>query len=451
MSTRALILAAGQGTRMKSNTSKVLHQVFGKPMVHYPIQAAQEVGAEKICLIVGHKAEEVQQKIGDTVLYAMQTEQLGTGHAVMQAIDFIPDSGEIIILYGDTPLITGETVQEMLDFHRTNQNAATVLSAILDDATGYGRIVRDQNNTFVKIVEQKDATEEEKRICEINGGMYVFEAGLLKLALSKLTNDNAQKEYYLTDTVEILLGEGHKVDAIAISQIEDIMGVNSREQLAEVTAIMKDRVNHRHMVNGVTLIDPMNTYIDPSVEIGKDTVIEPGCMIQGNTKIGMRCHIGFNTKIKNSILEDNIEVECSVITDSMVDSGTHIGPFAYLRPNSKIGKNVKIGDFVEVKNATIGDGTKASHLTYIGDADVGENVNFGCGTVIVNYDGKKKHRTVVKDNAFIGCNTNLVSPVVVEKGAYTAAGSTITKDVPQDSLGIARARQENKEGWAKNR
>ena len=451
MSTRALILAAGQGTRMKSNTSKVLHEVFGKPMVHYPIQAAKEVGAEKICLIVGHKAEEVQQKIGDTVLYAMQTEQLGTGHAVMQAIDFIPDSGEIIILYGDTPLITGETVQEMLDFHRTNQNAATVLSAILDDATGYGRIVRDQNNAFVKIVEQKDATEEEKTICEINGGMYVFEAGLLKLALSKLTKENAQKEYYLTDTVEILLGEGHKVDAIAITPIEDIMGVNSREQLAEVTAIMKDRVNHRHMVNGVTLIDPMNTYIDPSVEIGTDTIIEPGCIIQGNTKIGMRCHIGFNTKIKNSILEDNIEVECSVITDSVVDSGTHIGPFAYLRPNSKIGKNVKIGDFVEVKNATIGDGTKASHLTYIGDADVGENVNFGCGTVIVNYDGKKKHRTVVKDNAFIGCNTNLVSPVVVEEGAYTAAGSTITKDVPQDSLGIARARQENKEGWAKNR
>lgn len=447
MNTRALILAAGQGTRMKSETSKVLHEVFGKPMVYYPIQAAQQVGATEICLIIGHKAEAVKKAIGDDVTYAMQIEQLGTGHAVMQAMDFIPDDGEIIILYGDTPLITGETVQEMLDFHRKNKNAATVLSAIVEDSTGYGRIVRDANGKFVRIVEQKDASKEEQKILEINGGMYVFEAKLLKFALSKLTNNNVQKEYYLTDTVEILLSEGHSVDAIAIKEIEDILGVNSREQLAELTAIMKNRINLKHMNNGVTLIDPQNTYIDASVEIGEDTIIEPGCIIQGATKIGRDCRIGFNSKIKNSLLASQVEVECSVITDSSIDDGTHVGPFAYIRPNSHIGKNVKIGDFVEIKNATIGDGTKASHLTYIGDADVGSNVNFGCGTVIVNYDGTKKYRSTIKDNAFIGCNSNIVSPVIVEEGAYTAAGSTITKDIPKDSLGIARARQENKEGW----
>lgn len=447
MSTRALILAAGQGTRMKSETSKVLHQIFGKPMVHYPIQAAKQVGATEICLIIGHKAEEVKKVMGDNVTYAMQKEQLGTGHAVMQAIDFIPDEGEIIILYGDTPLITGETIQEMLDFHRNNKNAATVLSAIVEDSTGYGRIVRSAEGKFARIVEQKDASEEEQKILEINGGMYVFEAQLLKFALSKLTNNNVQKEYYLTDTIEILLDAGHHVDAIAITKTEDILGVNSREQLAELTSIMKNRINLKHMCGGVTFIDPNNTYIDAEVEIGEDTIIEPGCMIQGATKIGKACHIGFNSKIKNSILSDHVEVECSVITDSSIDDGTHVGPFAYIRPNSRIGKNVKIGDFVEVKNAIIGDGTKASHLTYIGDADVGSNVNFGCGTVIVNYDGTKKHRSTIKDNAFIGCNSNIVSPVIVEEGAYTAAGSTITKDVPKDSLGIARARQENKEAW----
>lgn len=447
MSTRAIILAAGQGTRMKSQTSKVLHQVFGKPLVHYPINAAKFAGADDICIIVGHKAEEVKDTLGQEYQYALQAEQLGTGHAVMQTIDFIGDEGEVIVLYGDTPLITGETIGKMLEFHRKKRNAATVLSAIVDEPTGYGRIVRDTSKHFSKIVEQKDATDEEKRIQEINGGMYVFEAKLLKYALSKITNSNQQKEYYLTDTIEILLEAGHNVDAIAIMTSDDILGVNSREQLAEATMIMKKRINEKHMVNGVTLLDPNNTYIDPSVEIGQDTIIEPGCMIQGNTVIGKGCQIGYNTKIKNSKLADDVCIESSVITDSTIGEGAHIGPFAYIRPNSTIGKNVKIGDFVEIKNATLGEGTKVSHLTYIGDADVGAGVNFGCGTVVVNYDGTKKHRTTIKDHAFIGCNTNLVSPVVVEEGGYTAAGSTITKDVPKDSLGIARARQENKEGW----
>lgn len=432
---------------MKSSTSKVLHEIFHKPLVYYPIEAARYAGAQEVCLVVGHKSEEVMKTFGDTVKYALQAERLGTGHAVMQAMDFIGDDGEILVLYGDTPLITAQTIEKMLAFHRKKKNAVTVLSALVNDPTGYGRIVRDESKHFVKIVEQKDATDEEKRITEINGGMYVFEAKHLKSALSKITNNNKQQEYYLTDTIEILLHEGYNVDAIAIMNPDDILGVNSREQLAQATAIMKQRINRKHMDNGVTLIDPHHTYIDPEVEIGQDTVIEPGCIIEGNTSIGENCIIGYNTKIRNCTVGNSVAIESSMLIDSQIDEGCHIGPFAYIRPNSHIGAKVKIGDFVEIKNATIGEGTKVSHLTYIGDADVGCDVNFGCGTVVVNYDGEKKHRTTIKDHAFIGCNTNLVSPVVIEENVYTAAGSTITQDVPKNSLAIARARQEIKPEW----
>lgn len=447
MKTKALVLAAGQGTRMKSNSSKVLHKVLGKSLVEYPILAAQKVGVEDICLIVGHKAEDVKAALGNQVCYALQKEQLGTGHAVMQALDFIEDADEVMVLCGDTPLITAETLKTMLDFHREKHNAITVLSTIMEDPTGYGRIVRDAEGNLLKIVEQKDATEAEKQIQEINGGIYTFDGQLLKYALSKLNNNNVQGEYYLTDTIEILLGEGKRVDAIAIEESDDIAGVNSRIQLSGVTQVMKQRINEKHMANGVTIVDPASTYIEADVEIGKDTIIEPGCMLQGTTKIGEGCRIGYHTKLTNMTIADHVDIEISVLTDSFVDEGTHVGPFAYVRPNSHIGKNIKVGDFVEVKNSTIGDGTKIAHLTYVGDADVGQNVNFGCGTVVVNYDGQKKHRTTIGDHAFIGCNTNLVSPVVVEDNAYTAAGSTITKTVPENSLAIARAKQENKENW----
>lgn len=451
MKTKAIILAAGQGTRMKSNTSKVLHKVLGKGLVEYPITAANELGIDEICLIVGHKAEEVQAKLGDTVQYALQKEQLGTGHAVMQALDFIDDDSDVLILSGDTPLITQETLEAMLNYHQEQKNTITVLSTFVDNPMGYGRIVRDANGKFLKIVEQKDATEEEKQINEINGGMYAFNGKLLKEALSKLSNNNAQGEYYLTDTIEILLNEGKKVEAYAASDRDDILGVNSRIQLAEVTQIMKNRINHKHMTNGVTIVDPSTTYIEAGVTIGKDTIIEPGCMLCGKTTIGENCRIGYSTKLTNMTIQDNVEIDISVLTDSFVDEGTHVGPFAYVRPNSHIGKNIKVGDFVEIKNSNIGDNTKISHLTYIGDADVGENVNFGCGTVVVNYDGIKKHRTTIGNHAFIGCNTNLISPVTVEDNAYTAAGSTITKTVPENSLGIARSRQENHKDWVTRR
>jgi bifunctional UDP-N-acetylglucosamine pyrophosphorylase/glucosamine-1-phosphate N-acetyltransferase len=447
MKTKAIILAAGQGTRMKSDIPKVLHKTLGKSLVQYSIDAAKKAGVEEVCLVVGHRAEVVKETLGDTVSYALQKEQLGTGHAVMQGSYFIEDAKEVFILSGDTPLITGDTLSKMLAFHKKNQNAVTVLSAKVEDATGYGRIVRDGTGAFCRIVEQKDATEDEKCIQEINGGMYIFEGVLLKKALKSLTNNNAQNEYYLTDTLEILLKEGYKVEAMMSEQVEDILGVNSKVQLAEATAILQKRVNTMHMENGVILMDPNNTYIEETVQIGQDTVVEPGCMLQGNTSIGAHCQIGHHTKIKDSRIGQGTTIENSIILSSEIGEKAIIGPFAYIRPNSKLANGVKIGDFVEIKNATIGEGTKVPHLTYVGDADVGKKVNFGCGSILVNYDGENKFRSTIKDGAFIGCNTSLVSPVTVEEGAYTAAGSTITKDVPKDSLAIARAKQENKENW----
>ncbi|WP_058486513.1 bifunctional UDP-N-acetylglucosamine diphosphorylase/glucosamine-1-phosphate N-acetyltransferase GlmU [Defluviitalea phaphyphila] len=445
-----LILAAGEGTRMKSKKSKVLHKVLGKSLVAHVIEAAKYAGSKKICLVIGYKGEEVKKEIGDSVFYVTQKQRLGTGHAVMQAEEFIEDEGDILVLYGDTPLITGETLKNMIEIHRRENNGVTILSAILEDPTGYGRIIRDKEGNFIKNVEQKDATKEELKVKEVNCGMYCFKSKVLKEALKELTNDNAQGEYYLTDTLHIILSKGYKVNTVIAKDNTEMLGCNSREQLSEVTQIMKRRINKKHMQEGVTIIDPENTYIEPEVVIGMDTIIYPGTYLQGNTIIGENCIIGPNSRICNSKIGDEVKIENSVILESEVNSNTTVGPFAYIRPNSNIGENVKIGDFVEIKNSNIGNNTKVSHLTYIGDADVGERVNFGCGTVVVNYDGKKKHRTIIEDDAFIGCNTNLVSPVKVHKKAFTAAGSTITKDVPQKALGIARTRQINKENWVKD-
>ena len=437
---------------MKSKMPKVLHKVCGKPLSKWVIDASKAAGADKVCAVVGHKAETVKEVLGDVCEFALQAEQKGTGHAVMQAIDVIKNSkGEVVILNGDTPLITAETINKAIEYHKNNGNQATVITAILDDATGYGRIVRDNDGSVLKIVEQKDASEEEKKINEVNSGMYVFDAQSLVYALDKITPNNAQGEYYLTDTLEILLSAGKKIGGYAISDNDEIRGINDRVQLNEAEKIMQKRINEYHMRNGVTMRNPESVYIEDGVEIGNDTEICQNVTIKSGTKIGSDCVIGSGSMLDRAVIHDGVDVLSSVILESEVDEGTHVGPFAYIRPNCHVGKEVKVGDFVELKNSNIDDGTKISHLTYIGDSDVGKRVNFGCGTVTCNYDGKKKYRTTIGDDCFVGCNTNFVSPINVGDGVYIAAGSTITEDIPEDSLSIARARQVNKEGWKDKR
>ena len=445
---KVVILAAGQGTRMKSKVPKVLHKVLDKTMIDYVIAASKKAGAEDVCVIVGHQSAMVKAMIGGGVEFALQKEQLGTGHAVMQAKDFIGNDGNVLVLCGDTPLITAETIKELNDIHTKEGNAATMISAIVENPNGYGRIVRE-NDSFVKIVEQKDASEEQKKINEVNTGVYIFKASELNAAFDKLTNNNAQGEYYLTDVLEILKNKNEKVGVMIAEDENEFLGVNSKLQLSQAAKIMKRRINERLMIDGVTIEDPDNTYIGADVEIAADTVILPGTILEGQTKIGTDCIIGPNTRIISSVVKDAVIIQHSTLINAEVDNFTTVGPYAYLRPNSKIGEHVRIGDFVEIKNSNIDDGTKVSHLTYIGDSDVGKNINFGCGTVTVNYDGKNKFRTTIKDNAFIGCNTNLVAPVTVEENAYIAAGSTITKDIPENALSIARSKQINKPEWRK--
>lgn len=448
---KAIILAAGAGTRMKSKVPKVIHKILDKTMVEYVIDASKEAGVSDICAIIGHQSALVKAIIGDDLTYAVQKEQLGTGHAVMQAKDFIGNGDEnIIILCGDTPLISKETIIELNKIHEENDNSATMISMIAENPFGYGRIVRGNDN-FEKIVEEKDATDEQKLIKEVNTGVYIFKAKALNEALANLNNSNAQNEYYLTDALEIIKNNGGKVGVMVSESEHEFLGVNTKLQLSKAAKEMKKRINERLMLEGVSMEDPDNTYIGKDVVIAPDTVILPGTIIEGKTTIGTDCLIGPNTRIINSKINDCVIIQQSTITNSTIDNYTTVGPFAYIRPNCNIGEHVKIGDFVEIKNSNIDDGTKVSHLTYIGDSDVGKNINFGCGTVTVNYDGMNKFRTTIKDNAFIGCNTNLIAPVVVEENAYIAAGSTITKDIPEDALAIARSNQVNKPHWRKKR
>lgn len=447
-STKTVILAAGHGTRMVSEKPKVLHEVSGKAMLNYVISASEAAGADDIAVIVGYKADIVKAALPENLTAIEQKEQLGTGHAVLQALPFFENfNGNVLVLVGDAPLVRKETLEELVKAHEDGGFSATVLTAVFDDPTGYGRIVK-KGDELIKIVEHKDATEEERSIKEINSGMYCFDAQALKAALQAINSDNVQGEYYLTDTIEILRGMGKKVGSYPTPDVDDIAAVNSKVQLAEIGKIMRRRINTSLMEAGAIIIDPENTYLSAETKVGKDTVVYPGVITEGRVVIGENCIIGHNSRIVNSTIADGVDIQISTILDSFVDENTHVGPYAYLRPNSHIGKNVKVGDFVEVKNSVMKDGAKASHLTYIGDAEVGKNVNLGCGTVFVNYDGTNKYRTVVEDNCFIGCNSNLVSPVTVKEGSYVAAGSTITNDVPEDTLAVARSRQVNKEGYA---
>ena len=446
----SIILAAGEGKRMKSNIAKPLQQAAGKALVEWVLDTAEETGSDENIVVIGHKAEDVKAYLGDRAKYAYQYEQLGTGHAVMQGIESIKDvDGTVMVLYGDSPLIEAETLKRVREDHSKKMRAATVITAIADEPYGYGRIVRE-NGEIVRIVEQKDASEDEQTITEVNSGMYFFDIQKLKESLSKITNDNSQGEYYITDVIEIMLSEGEKVGAY-VTDLEQTMGVNDKLQLSQVGKILNRRKVEALMLAGVTIIDPDKVQVTTNVKVGRDTVLYPGTVLEGDSVIGENCVIGSNTSLNNCKVGNNTKILETVGIDSEIGSDTNVGPFAYLRPGTKVGSEVKIGDFVEVKNSTIDDGTKVAHLTYIGDADVGKRVNFGCGTVVVNYDGVNKHRTIIEDDCFIGCNTNLVSPVVVRHGAYTAAGSTITDEVPPESLAIARSKQVVKEQWTAKR
>lgn len=446
-----VVLAAGHGKRMKSESSKVVHRVCGKEMVNCVLSAGREAGCESAAVVVGHQKEQVIAAVGGAAEIAEQAQQLGTGHAVMQARSFIARSANVLIISGDTPLITPQTLKAAMEAHLACGSSATVLTTVLPCADGYGRIVRSPDNSVERIVEHKDASAGELKIKEINSGIYCFESKALLDALSHLKADNAQGEYYLTDTLAIIRENGGRIDAFTVEDSAQLLGVNDRVQLAAAEALMRERINRRHMLDGVTIIDPSSTYIGADVRIGTDTVVYPGTVLEGKTVIGRNVLIGQNCRLVNAEIGDGVDIWTSTIIDSSVDEGTHVGPYAYIRPGTAVGKGCKVGDFVELKKASIGDGTKLSHLTYVGDAEVGRNVNFGCGTVVVNYDGKKKYKTTIGDNAFIGCNTNLVSPVTVNDGAYIAAGSTITDEVPEGALAIARARQVIKQNWEDRR
>ncbi len=452
----SIILAAGEGTRMKSDIPKTLHKVCGKEMIKYIIEAAEKSEIEKNVVVLGHGKEKIRKSIDNYNVYIVEQPigndaPYGTGYAVMVAKQYINDEDTVVILCADGPLITKETLMSLMEYHEKNSFAASVLTANFNNPKGLGRIVRKVDGTIADIIEEKDANEEVKKITEINTGIFCFKGKLLKDALNKIDTNNSQNEYYLTDTVKVLNNDGYKIGGFVLLDESDIKAVNDRVQLAEVNKIMQQRINKKHMISGVTLIDPDHVYIDDSVIIKNDTVIYPNTILEQGTKIGSGCTIGPNTRIINSTVMDNVNIDNSKVIDSYIDDSTTVGPFAYLRPGTNLGKSVKIGDFVEVKNSTIGDNSKSSHLSYIGDAEVGKNVNIGCGVVFVNYDGKTKNKTIIEDGAFVGSNSNLVAPVTVHEGGYVACGSTITDDVENGDLAIARARQVNKKGLGKNR
>lgn len=449
-SRNAIILAAGKGTRMKSKLHKVLHEVCGKSMVEHVLSQLQAAGINKIVTVVGFGADDVKHTLGDQVSYALQKQQLGTGHAVMQTESLLGQSdGETLVVSGDTPLFTAETFNRLFDYHEQRHAAVTILTSKAPDPTGYGRIVRNEVGIVERIVEQKDATSEEQDIHEINTGVYCFDNQKLFAALKELTNDNAQGEYYLTDVIGILKSQNEVVTAYQMDDFEESMGVNDLVALAKARRIMQARINTKLMKNGVSLIDPDTTYIDADVKIGNDTVVEGGAVIKGATRIGSDCFIGAHSRIEDSTLHDEVKVLSSTIEEAEMHTGSDIGPNSHLRKGAELGKDVHVGNFCEVKNAYLGEGTKMGHLSYVGDATLGKHINIGCGVIFVNYDGANKAHTNVGDHVFIGSNSNLVAPVNIAADSFIAAGSTITDDTAQYDLAIARQRQTNKANYAK--
>ncbi len=444
MNYSAVILAAGKGVRMHSQMPKVLHRVAGKPMIWYVVKAVKEAGIDDIILVVGHGREMVREALSDEKLrFVVQEEQLGTGHALMQAQGSIDPDNTLVVLAGDTPLLEGKTLKKLLDFHRQQQALATVLSALLPDPFGYGRIIRQADGGLERIVEEKDASPEEKEITEINTGMYCFQAGAVFAALSRIERSNVQGEYYLTDVLPILKTDGHKVAVLATDEVDQIHGINDRIQMASAEAIIRQRHNQELMKNGVTIMAPETTFIDSTVKIGIDTIIYPFTVIEGQTIIGENCTIGPYTRINDSSIGNDVVIESSRVKEARIGNHCNIGPFAYLRPEADLQENVKVGDFVEIKKSIIGAGSKIPHLSYVGDALLGKEVNIGAGTITCNYDGKKKSRTILEDGVFIGSNTNLVAPVTIGENSITGAGSTITRDIPAHTLAVERAEQKH--------
>ena len=448
MMNNAIILAAGKGTRMKTELPKCAFPILKKPMVTYIIEALESISIDQIICVVGHKKEVLQDILKDRVKYAIQEEQLGTGHAVKCALDFIDDNGYTIILPGDTPLIDKEILDQLIEVHKSNKNDFTIGTIVLENPFGFGRIVRDSSNSVLRIVEEKDASEEERKIKEINTGLFLVDNFLLKKALLEIKNNNAKGEYYLTDIVESLSKEA-KIGTFTIKDAYKLNGINDLYTLSLVEKKCREAILKKHMLNGVNIVNPETVTIGNDVTIEAGTTIYQGSLILGKTSIGRNCVVGPNSEIFNSTLKDGSKLLHSVCYDSTLEENSSVGPFSHIRMNTVVGQDNRIGNFVEMKNSVIGPKTNVAHLTYVGDTDCGGGVNFGCGTVTVNYDGKNKYRTTIGDNVFIGCNSNLIAPVNIGSESFIAAGSTITDSIDENDFAIARAKQVTKKGYAK--
>ncbi len=451
MGATALILAAGEGTRMKSDLPKVAHRILGVPMVRHVVEAAHGAGCGRIVVVTGHGAGTVEALL-DGVEYARQDRQLGTGHAVMCAAEVLgPLTGSLVVLSGDTPLITSGTISALVAERERHSAGATVLTAHMEDPTGYGRIVRDEADGIAAIVEQKDCDDEQVLISEVNTGTYCFDAEALLGDLDRLTTDNAQGEFYLTDVVALMREQSLAVIPVPAGDANEALGVNTRVHLAEAAKLMQRRINERHMLAGVTMTDPSLVWVGPHVELGRDVVIEPMTFVLGESRVGDGAHLGPNTRVTDSSIAEDAVVDSSILVGAEVGPGATVGPVAYLRPGALLAAKAKAGTCVEIKNSTVGEGSKVPHLSYIGDATIGSGVNVGAGSITCNYDGFEKHRTVIEDGAFVGSDTMLVAPVRIGEGAVTAAASAISRDVPPGALGIERSEQRTVDGWLARR
>ena len=445
-----VILAAGEGTRMKSSTPKVLHPISGRSLVGHVINAVDILSPKQVRVVVGAGREQVEAhllEIAPHVTTVFQEKRGGTGHATQLALDGLKATGTILVLAGDTPMLTGDSLQQLLDHHHEGGFTASVLTAEHPDPTGYGRIIRGDDDSLLRIVEERDADDIQREIFEVNSGVYAFDSAKLANAIGKLTSNNSQGELYLTDVIEILRNEGGKIAAVLIDDFIEILGVNDRVQLAETAALLRDRINEELMRAGVTIVDPLSTWVDSTATVANDVVLMPGTAISGNTTVATGSIIGPRSTLVDCTVGSGARVIESRATEAIIGEGANVGPYTFLRPGTKLLPNSKVGAYVEMKNATLGEGSKVPHLSYVGDAVIGEGSNIGAATIFVNYDGVEKHYTVVGDHVRIGSDSMLVAPVTIGDGAYTAAGSVITEDVPPGAIGVGRAKQRNVIGW----